>query len=141
MVSTMLMLATQKHDGQFDKGGNPYILHPLKVAHKLRTDDQELFCIAIGHDLIEDTDTTYQELKELGMSDRVIEGIKALTKVPGETFEEYKNKVKSNKDAIQVKMQDLLHNSDLRRLKGVTEKDVRRVEKYMNFFAELKELA
>jgi (p)ppGpp synthase/HD superfamily hydrolase len=54
-LSRMLVLATNRHDGQFDKGGNPYILHPLKVMHYLKTDDEELMCIALGHDLVEDT--------------------------------------------------------------------------------------
>jgi len=139
MLSAMIILAVQGHDGQFDKGGNPYILHTMKVMHQLRTGDEELQCIAVGHDLIEDTKTTYQDLRDAGMSERVIEGIKALTKVPGETYEEYKNKVKANSDAILVKMQDLRHNSDIRRLKGVTEKDVARITKYHQFYLELQE--
>lgn len=140
MLSKMLVLATNKHNGQFDKAGNPYILHPLKVMYYLKTDDEDLQCIALGHDLIEDTDTTYVELKQLGFSDRVIEAIATLTKVRGETFDEYKERVKRNKDAILVKMQDLRHNSDIRRLKGITEKDIRRIEKYHKFYMELKEL-
>ena len=48
--------------------------------------------------------------------------------------------VKSNPDAIRVKMQDLRHNSDIRRLKGITEKDIKRIEKYHAFYMELKEL-
>ena len=140
MLSAMIILAVQGHDGQFDKGGNPYILHTMTVMHKLRTTDEELQCMAVGHDLIEDTKTTYQDLRDAGMSERVIEGIKALTKVPGETYEEYKNKVKANSDAVLVKMQDLRHNSDIRRLKGVTEKDVARITKYHQFYLELQNL-
>lgn len=137
LLNTMLVLAVNGHAGMFDKGGNPYILHPLKVMYFLKTDDEELQCIAIGHDLVEDTGMTYQELRNRGMTERIIDGIRCLTKVPGETYEEYKAKVKSNVDAIRVKMCDLRHNSDLRRLKGVTEKDLARHKKYTEFYAEL----
>jgi (p)ppGpp synthase/HD superfamily hydrolase len=140
MLSKMLVLATTKHAGQFDRGGRPYILHPLKVMHYLKTSDDELNCIALGHDLVEDTDVTYCELYEMGMSARVVDGIRALTKVPGETHDEYKGRVKANADATLVKIQDLRHNTDIRRLKGVTEKDIKRVEKYHKFYLELLEL-
>jgi len=138
MLSKMLVLATNKHHGQYDRGGVPYILHPLKVMHYLRTDDEELQCIALGHDLIEDTDTTYQELKDLGFSDRVIAGIKHMTKVPGETQDEVMIRICSNKDAMLVKLCDLRHNSDIRRLKGITEKDTKRIAKYHKMFMEIK---
>jgi len=142
MLSTMIMLATEGHFGQFDRGGNPYILHPLKVMHYLKSTDEELQCIAVGHDLIEDTAMTYATLRERGISERVITGIKALTKERGESYDEYREKVKANIDAVQVKMCDLRHNSDIRRLKSneITEKDIARIVKYQKFFLELKEI-
>ena len=140
MLNKMLVLATNRHAGQFDKGGNPYILHPLKVMYYLKSDDEELQCIALAHDLVEDTDTTFTELRELGFSERVIAGIDAVTKRRGETYEEYKARVKANPDAVDVKMCDLRHNSDIRRLKGVTEKDIARAAKYRAFYLELQML-
>lgn len=139
MLAKMLVITTNAHAGQFDKGGNPYILHPLKVMHYLKSDDEELMCIALGHDVIEDTDVTYKELRDCGISDRVIDGIRALTKVPGQTYEEYKDSVFSNIDSMRVKMADLRHNSDIRRLKGVSDKDVARIAKYMKFYSEIKD--
>jgi len=138
MLDKMLMIATKAHHGQFDKGGNPYILHPLKVMHYLKTDDEELMCIALGHDVVEDTSVTYKELREAGMSERVINGIRALTKQPGQTYDEYKQGVFANVDAMKVKMADLRHNTDIRRLKGVTEKDLARMAKYQMFYLEIK---
>lgn len=138
MLARMLHIATNAHDGQFDRGGNPYILHPLKVMHYLKSDDEELMCMALGHDVVEDTSITYKDLREAGMSDRVVEGIRALTKVPGETYEEYKERVFFNEDAMRVKMADLRHNTDIRRLKGVTEKDIARMAKYHTFYVEIK---
>lgn len=138
MLDKMLVLCTNAHHGQFDKGGRPYILHPLRVMSFLKTDDEELQCIALGHDVIEDTNTTYKDLREAGISERVIAGIRALTKVPGETYEEYKERVFASKDAMIVKSCDLRHNSDIRRLKGVTEKDIARIAKYHAFYLEIR---
>lgn len=139
MLSKMISLATERHAGQFDKGGRPYILHPLTVMHRLRTDDEELQCIAVGHDLLEDTATTEAELERLGFSNRIVVGILRLTKDPQENERGYRNKVKSNPDAVKVKIEDLRHNSDIRRLKGVTEKDIARMVRYHEFYLELKE--
>ncbi len=138
MLGKMLVLATNAHAGQFDRGGNPYILHPLKVMHYLKTDDEELMCMALGHDVVEDTSVTFKDLREAGMSERVIEGIRSLTKMPGQTYDEYKAVVFANRDAMRVKLADLRHNTDIRRLKGVTEKDIARMAKYHQFFVEIK---
>lgn len=142
LLNKMLVLATNAHAGQFDKGGIPYILHPLKVMHYLRgfggEVDEELQCIALGHDIVEDTDVTYRQLAEEGFTERIINGIRALTKVPGETYDEYKEKVFASEDAMRVKMADLRHNTDIRRLKGVTEKDIARAAKYQMFYLEIQ---
>ena len=140
MLNNMLLLATTAHAGQYDKAGKPYILHCLTVLHKIKSDEEELQCIAVGHDILEDTKTTYANLIEAGMTTRVIQGITDLTKMPGETYEAYKEKVLANPDARLVKKADLRHNSDLRRMKGVTEKDIKRVAKYMAFYAEIEAL-
>lgn len=138
MLAKMLVIATNAHAGQFDRGGSPYILHPLKVMHYTKSQDEEIQCIALGHDVIEDTSVTYKDLRDAGISERVINGIKSLTKVPGQTYEEYKEGVFANPDAMLVKMADLRHNTDIRRLKGVTEKDIARMAKYHTFYMELK---
>lgn len=139
MLNSALVLATNAHADQFDRGGNPYILHVLKVMHYLKSDDEELQSIAVLHDIIEDTKTTYSELRSAGMSDRVINAVKALTKLPGQTLDEYKAGVFSNPDAMLVKLCDLRHNSDIRRLKGITEKDIKRMQKYHEFYEQIKE--
>jgi (p)ppGpp synthase/HD superfamily hydrolase len=118
MLGTAIVIATNAHAGQFDRGGKPYILHPLTVMHKLLTDDEELMCIAVLHDTVEDCDVTYLDLETAGISSRVIEGVRALTKIPGETLDEYKARVFANRDAMMVKKPDLRHNSDLRRVEG-----------------------
>lgn len=137
-LNNMLHLATTKHAGQYDKAGQPYILHCLKVMHYVKSTDEDLLCIALGHDLMEDTDVNYDYLIK-NFNRRIADGIMCLTKIKDETFENYKLWVMSNRDSVIVKMADLRHNSDIRRLKGVTEKDIQRMVKYMNFYQELKE--
>lgn len=145
LLSRMLVLATSRHEGQFDKGGKPYILHPLKVMHYLRDADEELQCIALGHDLLEDTFKSLADgigtLRYQGFTPRIIEGILALTKREAQPYEEYRAQVKANRDAVLVKMADLRHNTDIRRLKGVTAKDVERVARYHSFYLELVEVS
>jgi len=138
MLGKMLVMAAVAHDGQFDKGGKPYILHCLQVMHNLKSDDEELQCIALGHDIIEDTKTTWHDLEEAGFSKRVVSGIRAMTKQNGYSYDEYKLQVFANKDAMKVKIADLMHNSDIRRLKGVTEKDINRMAKYHRFYLEIQ---
>jgi (p)ppGpp synthase/HD superfamily hydrolase len=138
LLGNVIVLATNAHAGQFDRGGNPYILHPLKVMHYLKSDDEELQCMALLHDVVEDTKTTWDDLVAVGCTERVINGVKALTKMPGESYDQYKERVFANADAMKVKMADLRHNTDIRRLKGVTEKDIIRMEKYNRFYLELQ---
>lgn len=139
LLAKAIALAADRHKDQFDKGGKPYILHVLKVMHYAKTEDLEVLQIAVLHDVVEDTDVTYVDLRNMGFSERVIAGIRALTKVKGQTHDEYLAGILANRDAIVVKMADLRHNSDIRRLKGVTEKDVKRVVKYHNMWVMLKD--
>lgn len=149
MLSKAILIATQAHSGQFDKGGKPYILHPLTVLHKVGAVSEEVQCIAVLHDVIEDctgkvifvdggpVEVSFAMLADQGMTQRVIDGVAGLTKMPGQTYEEYQQAVLANKDSMRVKLEDLRTNSDLRRLKSktITEKDVARVAKYMAFYA------
>jgi len=138
LLGKVLVLATNAHAGQFDRGGNPYILHPLKVMHYLKSDDEELQCIALLHDVIEDTKTTWQDLADIGCTVRVMEAVAALTKMPGQSYDQYKQNVFSNEDAMRVKLADLRHNTDIRRLKGVSQKDLERLGKYNQFYIEIQ---
>lgn len=138
LLDKALLIATNAHHGQFDKGGAPYILHPIKVMHYLKTDDEELQCMALLHDVVEDCDVTFVDLEAAGMTKRIIDAVRCLTKQRGQTLSEYKECIFSNADAMRVKLCDLRHNSDIRRLKGVTGKDLVRMEKYHRFYLEIQ---
>ena len=138
MLSRMIVLATKLHFGKYDKGGKLYILHPLKVMMSLNTNDEELQCIAIGHDLLEDTDVTDEDVLKL-TTNRVLEGIKALTREKKESSRSYQKKVMLNKDAMIVKKHDLEHNLDVLRLHSLTEKDLKRINNYLLFYNKILE--
>lgn len=138
MLSKAIHIATNAHHGQFDKGGKPYVLHCFRVLNYLDTDDEELQCVSILHDVVEDTKISFKEIKDAGMSDRVVNAIRLLTKMQGQTYEEYKELVLSSVDAMKVKKADLTDNSDIRRLKGISDKDIERTVKYHRFYLEIE---
>jgi (p)ppGpp synthase/HD superfamily hydrolase len=140
-TQTMIEIMMEAHAGQVDKAGAPYHLHPLSVAHRLvhehRMSDEELECIALGHDLFEDTYVDADYLRARGASERIIAGIQAMTKVPGQTKKQYQETVLANIDASYAKRADLEENMDLSRLPEVTERDLRRNENYARFHAKV----
>lgn len=140
MLNQAIMIAVQVHDGQFDKSGEPYILHVLKVMHYVKSKDEELNCIAVLHDVIEDSNGKYtaDRLLSMGFSLRVVVAVDKLSKKENQTEDEYLKGLLTNVDAIKVKMADLRHNMDIRRLKGLREKDFKRLEKYARMYAALE---
>ena len=123
-----LKLAYEKHNGQLDKSGLPYIFHPFHLAEQM--DDEDSVIVALLHDVVEDTDVSVNGLEEMGFSERVIEAIKLMTHQKSTDYFEYIKRIAENPIAAKVKIADLRHNSDLTRLSSVTEKDRERVEKY-----------
>jgi hypothetical protein len=124
-----------------DKAGEPYILHCLRVMNNLHTRDKELQSIAILHDVIEDTDITLDQLKTLGFSDRVITAVGLLTNDRTTDYKTYIRRIAANADARIVKLADLKDNSDITRLKGLTQSDFDRMKKYHVAFMYLMEEA
>lgn len=121
------------------KGGRAYILHPLRILMRLRTEDAELMQIAVLHDVIEDTEWTLHELVDHGFSPRVITSLGLLTHHPKQLYSTYISFIGDNEDATRIKLEDLRDNSDITRLKGVTQKDIARMEKYHKAYIYLKE--
>ena len=142
MLAQMIKYAIIFHSDQVDRAGQPYILHPLYVMSALNSSDLELMQIAVGHDLLEDTKITEEWLRLAGFTDRVINGIVALTKKKSQSYEDYQQQVLANPDAVRVKLKDLEHNMDLKRLSRVgivpTEKDLERQQRYLDFIRLLQ---
>jgi len=139
MFDKAVLLASQAHLGQRDKGGKAYILHPMRIAMRLRTDDEELMCIAILHDAVEDSDLTFEDLEREGFSSRVVNALRLLTHKEGQSYSEYISDMQHNKDALRVKREDLRDNSDITRLKGLRGKDFERMKKYSTAFVTINE--
>lgn len=123
-----LKLAYEKHAGQLDKAGLPYIFHPFHLAEQM--DDEDSTVVALLHDVVEDTDTTIEDLAEMGFSDQVLKALQLLTHQKTVDYFEYIKTISANEIATKVKIADLTHNSDLTRLNAITEKDKDRVAKY-----------
>jgi (p)ppGpp synthase/HD superfamily hydrolase len=128
-----IILAATKHRGQIDKAGSPYLLHPLRVMFNLGpTATEEERMAALLHDIVEDTDVTFEDLRATGYPEAVIEAVQHLTKRPEEEndYEAAIRRVALNPIARKVKLADLQDNLDLTRIASPTAKDHARVEKY-----------
>lgn len=123
-----LELAVEKHKNQTDKAGNPYILHPLHVMENVNSKEGKI--VAILHDIIEDTDVTEDYLLKIGLSKRIVDAVVALTRSEDIDYQEYIKNLSSNPLTKEVKLADLEHNMDLKRLPTLEEKDLERNRKY-----------
>jgi len=130
MINIALSIAKKAHAGQVDKAGIDYIQHPLYVASQVKTEQEK--AVALLHDVLEDSDITAADLLAYGLPNEVVTAIQILTKKKGQSYQDYLEKVKSNDLARVVKLADLKHNSDLSRLKSVSDTDRERVKKYKN---------
>ena len=124
-----LELAVKKHKGQTDKSGNPYILHPLHVMEIVKITDANIVVILIL--LIEDSLVDSEYFLEFGLSQHIVDAVVLLTRYdPKQDYQEYIKNLSSNKLAKEVKLADLMHNMDLKRLPSLTERDLDRNRKY-----------
>ena len=139
LLASAIALAAKAHENQVDRGGKAYILHPLRMMMRLRTNDEELMAIAILHDVLEDTRYGHEDLTYMGYSTRVVDGVRALTRIETETYDEFIKRCAMNPDAKIVKREDLRDNSDITRLKGLRQKDFERLEKYSRAFIYLSD--
>ena len=128
LVELAKSIALDAHANQIDKAGVPYWHHPQFVADHVKTPEEK--AVAWLHDVVEDTDWTFEGLLAEGICPEVVEGVKAITKREGEAYETYLDRVKVNPFAKAVRLADLAHNMDLSRIAQPTEKDFARIEKY-----------
>lgn len=135
-----ISLTAEKFKNKVDKKGEPYILHCLRVMNEVNPRDKELQMIAVMHDLVEDTDVTLQDLRDLKFSERVVKGVEILTHNPEVPYPDYIKLVSFYPDAVECKLSDLKDNSDITRLKGLSKKDHERIEKYHISYTYLENL-
>lgn len=128
MLERAISIAAQAHDGQRDKAGNPYILHPLQLM--LQMDTEEEMIVAVLHDVVEDSDWTLAKLQAEGFSENILTALDALTKRENEEYADFIERAALDPIARRVKLADLQDNMRITRLQAITEKDLNRLVKY-----------
>ena len=131
-----IQIAVEAHAGDVDKGGSPYILHPLRVMLSLQSEDEMI--VGVLHDVVEDSDWSFEDLARQGFSEVILEALKSVTKTSGtESYADFISRAKSNAIGRKVKIADITDNLDITRLDTVTEKDVARLIKYKSALVDL----
>lgn len=131
-------IANQAHYDQKDKGGQPYILHPLRVMLAMKDPASQM--AAVLHDVVEDSSYTLDDLRNMGCPEMVVEAVDLLTKRPGEDYKVMLERIKNNVIATAVKIADLEDNLDLIRIKNrrnLQPKDMERLNKYYDAWSYL----
>lgn len=128
MTKKALKICFKAHINQVDKTGVPYVFHPFHLAEQM--DDEESVCLALLHDVVEDTSMTFEDLINEGFSEKIISALRLLTHLDSTPYIEYIQKIKENPLAKKVKLADLRHNSDLSRLDLSVDKIPSKLELY-----------
>ena len=124
-----LQIAIKAHEGQKDKSGRNYVMHPIRVSERCKTIDAKI--VALLHDTIEDTDVTEDYLKTEGFPQEIIDAIKLVTRKEDETYQQFIERAANNAISREVKISDLEDNMDIRRLTEISDKSVERLRKYL----------
>ena len=130
-------IAREAHRGQRDKAGNDYIDHPMRVMEMGRTVEEKI--VGVLHDVVEDAaEWSFERLEAEGFAPEIIEALRCVTKrSEEEPYDKFIARVKTNKLAVAVKLNDLTDNMDIRRLPYISDKDVKRLKKYLKAYKQL----
>ncbi len=138
MLEQAIDLAVQAHREQVDKYGQPYILHPLRVMFRLQGAVEQV--VGVLHDVVEDSDFTFDDLRQMGYPEEVLAALDGVTRRTEESYEEFVTRSGQNPVSRRVKLADLEDNMDLRRLAGeLTDKDFERLRRYRRAWEQLHE--
>ncbi|MGP1463586.1 phosphohydrolase [Tannerella sp.] len=136
-IEKAIEIAVAAHKGQKDKSGADYILHPLRVMERGKSEIEKI--CGVLHDVVEDSEWTFKKLENEGFSNEVIAVLRCVTKESEkEDYDVFINRIAQNPIAIEVKINDLLDNMDITRLKELNEEDVKRLNKYLKAFWKLQ---
>jgi len=129
MLERAIEISVEAHKGQLDKGGSPYILHPLRVMGNVDGESEKI--VAVLHDVVEDSNWTFEALLAEGFSIEVIEALKSVTKESeDEDYDLFIQRAMQNPIGRKVKIADLRDNLDVTRISDITDTDVKRINKY-----------
>ena len=136
LTKKAMLLAWDMHFMSVDKGGMPYIFHPIAVA-EMMGDDEYAVCVALLHDIIEDTPMTIHQLSCMHFPVEIVEAVSILTRRVDEKYMDYLVRIKEHQLARKVKLGDLKHNSDLGRLRSVDKEALSLQKRYKKAIAFL----
>ena len=127
LTKKALKISFNAHKDQTDKSGMPYVYHPFHLAEQM--DDEYSTCVALLHDVVEDTDISLDELSRVFPSE-ITDAVALMTHDDNVPYLDYVVRIKQNPIATKVKLADLEHNSDLTRLDKIDVKAIERLEEY-----------
>ena len=130
-----LQIAVQSHAGQKDKNGGAYIFHPIRVMMRCTTPNAQI--VALLHDVVENSSTTFQQLQAKGFSPEVLAALRLVTHQPDVPYDAYIDGIMADRTAIEVKIADLEDNADIRRLQEIDDGSVARLRKYLSAYRRL----
>lgn len=125
-------LAVKAHQNQTDKGGQPYIFHPLRVMTRLDTEAEQI--VGVLHDVVEDSSISIENLKELGFGQEITTALRLLTRKKDADYQNYIRAIANNPLALSVKLEDLKDNMRIERIPNPQAEDYARLEKYRKAF-------
>ncbi len=140
MLKKAEAIARKAHEGQYDKGGRPFIGHPESVSSACLTEKAKI--TGWLHDVVEDTEMTMEEIRSYGFDEDVMEALKCVTKTEQYDENEYYTAIRNNPVAREVKLADLTHNMDLSRIPDDAPEDFRKKmikkrDNYMRYYTYL----
>ena len=122
-----IKIAVKAHSGQLEKNGDPGILHPLRVMHNVKTNEEKI--VAILHDVVEDSKLTFKDLKKAGFSDKIVSAIKSVSNLKGEEYLKFIKRASKNKIGRIVKIADTYDKISFESTKKLSS---RNLNKYKN---------
>ena len=136
IIEKSLEIALMAYAGQKDKADKTYILHPIRLMNQMETEEE--MAVALLHDVIEDSEFTEEDLLNEGIPPRVVDAVICLSKLDGENYNDFINRVVENDLASKIKIVDIEDNINILRLNKLTEKDLNRIAKYHEAWVKLR---
>lgn len=136
LLELALKIAIKAHEGQTDKAGKAYILHPLRIASNCLTTETKI--VALLHDVVEDSSITLDDLKKSGFPDNIIEAIDSVTRRHNESYMDFVSRCSKNPIGKAVKLLDMEDNMNIKRLSEISDVDIKRLNKYKSAYNYLK---
>ena len=131
-----ISLAVLAHQGQRDRYGRPYLLHPLRMMMRMNTEVEQI--VAVLHDVVEKSGQTLDDLRREGFAEDILAAVDRLTKRPGEDYETHIERAKGDPLSRRVKIADLEDNMDPKRINDFSEEDKKRLERFHKAWLVLK---